>query len=119
MALWLSAATLAATAVYVSATGGPADADVTQLWMLPEPGGARLGVYNGTASPARYQLVIRPAGQAGTTLVIDVPPGDRWEQDFPFPADWSTQEVEATLYREGQSAPFRTTFLVPAPSASP
>lgn len=117
---WLAAVALTLASLFIAGTDAQlSQPAIIQLWMLPEPGGARLGIYNGTADTQRYRLVVGPRGVAAESISIDVPLGSKlsWQDTIAFPASWLTAAaVDANLYATASAAaPMRTVWVdVPA-----
>ncbi len=92
---------------------------IVQLWMVPQAGGARLGIYNGTAETQRYHLVITPRGVAAESVSFDVPLGSKmtWQEAIAFSPSWlSAAAIDAKLYETASTAvPMRSVWVdVPA-----
>jgi hypothetical protein len=120
---WLTVATLALVALLIAGTNQQiAEPPIIELWMLPEAGGARVGIYNGTTDPVEYRLVIGPRRVAAESISIAVALGSKltWQDRIAFPPGWlDTGPVDATLYTSGGGAqPIRTVWIDPA-AASP
>jgi hypothetical protein len=117
---WLAAVVLTVGSLFIAGTEAQLpQPSIVQLWMLPEPGGARVGVYNGTSHTQRFRLVIGPRGAAAESMPIEVPLGSQvtWQQTIAFPASWlGSPVVEANLYpTEVATAPMRTVWVYPSP----
>jgi hypothetical protein len=115
---WLAAVALTVGSLSIAGTDAQlSQPPIIQLWMLPEPGGARVGIYNGTADTQRYRVVIGPRGVAAESMSIDVPLGSKlsWQETIAFPASWLTAAaVDANLYAtDVATAPMRTVWVDP------
>jgi hypothetical protein len=113
---WPAAIVLTLGSLFIAGTDAQLSRPpIIQLWMLPEPGGARVGVYNGTADTQLYRVVIGPRGVPADSMSIEVPLQSQsiWQTTISLPASWLRASViEANLYPSvSASAPIRTVWL--------
>ena len=113
---WLAAVALTLGSLFIAGTDAQlSQPPVIQLWMLPAPGGTRVGIYNGTPDTQHYRLVIDARGVAAESMSIDVPLGSKlsWQDTIAFPPSWLTAAaVDANLYATASAAtPMRTVWV--------
>jgi uncharacterized membrane protein len=87
----------------------------TQLWMIPEANGdtVRLGFENHEHSATHYDLRVTAGDQTlADWTALSVADGQSWEQTVVLPAlPAGAHQVEAALYRDGDTTPYRQTHV--------
>jgi uncharacterized membrane protein len=99
--------------LYILGAGG-------KLWdyprelLLGESATVTLGIGNYEGRETRYRIQVKAGGElAGEVGPVEIAPGDKWEEKITVQPlrTGLAQKVEALLFREGDSEPYRRAFF--------
>lgn len=121
--LLTAAAAVVAVSVALSRAGAAADARAdrfTELWAVPPPattaaGVVQLGVRNHEGGTRTFRLVVEGGGQRLVWPLFTLGDGRTWTA--PIASAAAAQPTVATLYIDGQSAPYRRVTVMQRPPA--